>query len=168
MGLLDTFRSTRTALAEHDNAKTAEEARRVEAEQDPVAVEAAQLLGMKPSEIVSVDDTDVGHVIVTSDGSQMVLVPPDRPDAAGKVGLMFLVAPKHDMVTDFPIYAHDVTDEPPATEEPVAETTEAGETPKLLDEHSKAELVALADAAAVDVPPKATKADLVALLQEDS
>lgn len=194
MGVLDALRTTRASLAEHEAAKTEEERARREAERDPAVVEAAQMLGMKDSEIVSVAEADEGLIIVTSDRVELVLVPPDQPDAAGKVGLMFLVKPRGDMVTDFPVYTHEGDTQPvvpvetdPGKVPPAAlvelieeaapaeqeQTTEAPgpDDAKPLAERSKKELLATiddlrADGKTIDIPPKATNADLVALIEE--
>lgn len=171
MGVLDKLRDARTAIADHEAAKTAEELERREAERDPAVVEAAQMLGMKESEIVSVDEADEGLVIVTHDGVHLVLVAPDHPDALGKVGLMFLDKPAADMVTDFPVYARDVDDT--AAEPETVEGDPAVEDEPPLEKRSKRALADMieklnADGAGIEVPAKATKADLVALLQAAS
>lgn len=55
---------------------------------EEVLTEAARRLGMKPSEIVSVTDTDAGRIIETSDGAAVIDVPADHPDGAGQTGLL--------------------------------------------------------------------------------
>jgi hypothetical protein len=188
MGVLDALRSTRASLAEHDAAKTADEIARREAERDPAVVEAAQMLGMKDSEVVSVEEADEGLVITTTDGSQLVLVSPDRPDGAGKVGLMFLRKPRPDMVTDFPVYASgdskdaapsapevSLTGDAPAEPAPaelveLVDTTAGEPGVKPLDKLTKKELLAKIDdlraaGADIDIPAKSSNADLIALIE---
>jgi hypothetical protein len=80
---------------------------------------AAQLLGAKESEIVSIGDAPAGVVIATADGGAYIVVPDDRPDREGKTGLMLLAAPSDapvlfDEATQrtcwnaFPLYVSDV------------------------------------------------------------
>jgi hypothetical protein len=74
--------------------------------------EAAELIGAKVSEIAAVDlDTPAGCVIQHTDGSILVLVDEDAPDAEGKSGLMFLVAPSENYQGTFPVYAQPLEDD---------------------------------------------------------
>lgn len=70
--------------------------------------EAAQLLGMKESEVVAVTGSPAGDLITTVDGT--VLVYCFAPDADGKTGLMFLAAPTEHYGGSFPIYAQPGAD----------------------------------------------------------
>lgn len=63
---------------------------------DPgVLAEAARALGMKEREIALVTDTEAGRVIQTVDGVAMIVVPADRPDAAGQTGVLHFPTPRH-------------------------------------------------------------------------
>lgn len=73
--------------------------------QDKQIAEAAELLGMKPDEITGVEDSPAGTVFTTRDDTSMILVPDDKPDAAGQTGLMFAVAPTENYSGIFPVYA---------------------------------------------------------------
>ena len=80
--------------AEPDTAPPAEPDTAPPAEPEPVdpGVAAARV-GMAPREIWSAV-LDNGHLVVRcTDGTVLVDVPADAPDAAGKTGLMFLEAP---------------------------------------------------------------------------
>ena len=55
--------------------------------------EAAALLGMKPSEVVDVVEVDEGAAVLLFDGTEVLVVPEDRPDAAGQSGVMLRVSP---------------------------------------------------------------------------
>jgi hypothetical protein len=66
---------------------------------------AARLLGVPRSEISEVTDAPAGDVIVTEDAARYVVVPDDQPDARGKTGLMYLVAPTTGYTGSFPVYA---------------------------------------------------------------
>lgn len=68
--------------------------------------QAAALLGARTDEIHSVEETPAGDMIVTTDGTAMVVVPDDRPDAEGKTGLMYLVAPTENYRGTYPVYAN--------------------------------------------------------------
>src|SRR4051794_37362864 len=50
---------------------------------------AAHLVGVKPNEVVSVEHRKEGLAIATTDGVILLVVSPDRPDAAGHSGVMF-------------------------------------------------------------------------------
>lgn len=67
--------------------------------------DAARLLGMKTSEIASVEDTDAGVVIGTTDGVYTIVVPEDHPDAEGKTGPMYYGAPSNPYRGSAPVYA---------------------------------------------------------------
>lgn len=71
----------------------------------------ARELGMKPSELIDVEDTDAGRIIRCTDGTTLIDVPADAPDADEKTGLMFLAAPTPSYTGDFPIYAQPVEDD---------------------------------------------------------
>ena len=71
----------------------------------------ARALGMKPSEVISVEDSPAGTVITTFDGQALIDVPVDRPDADGKSGLMLLAAPTVGYRGTFPIYAQPGADD---------------------------------------------------------
>lgn len=55
---------------------------------DDLMAEAVRITGMKPREITDVRQTDAGLIIHTFDGSAVIDVPADRPDANGLYGLM--------------------------------------------------------------------------------
>jgi hypothetical protein len=55
---------------------------------DETRADAARRLGMKPSEITAVVDTDAGRIVTTADGTALIDVPVDRPDGAGQTGLL--------------------------------------------------------------------------------
>lgn len=69
----------------------------------------ARELGMKEREIFDAEDSPAGVVVNLTDGTSLVIVEDDNPDAEGKTGVMFLAAP----ITpdgkpyrgDFPVYA---------------------------------------------------------------
>jgi|CXWL01.1.fsa_nt_gi hypothetical protein len=90
---------------------------------------AAELLGVPSREIADVEEADIGTIITTVDGAGvMVHVPADRPDAEGKTGIMWHVAPPN-YTGSFPVYSYgtpleadDVAAEIP---NPVDETTTA-------------------------------------------
>ena len=97
-------------------------------------ITAATVLGVPTSEIASVDDSPAGDVVVTTDGVAYLIVPEDRPDGAGRTGLMFLAAPHEGYVGPFPVYTM------PADEEPVvADPSDEGEREPV--ELSREELV---------------------------
>lgn len=72
--------------------------------------EAAEALGMKPNEVVRVDDSPAGPVAVTRDGVAYVWVPESNPDAAGQHGLMYVVAPTEHYAGALPVYAGPADD----------------------------------------------------------
>ena len=75
---------------------------------------AARLLSMRPQDIKSADEAPAGFVMTTFDGVTMVDVPEDRPDGAGKTGLMLLVKPNPEREYTFPVY----TPHPESEDEP--------------------------------------------------
>jgi hypothetical protein len=84
----------------------------------------ARTLGMKPSEVLDAEDTDAGLVVDIFDGTRLIIVPDDAPDADGKTGVMYLAAPisagGKDYTGDAPVYAQPVEpapDAPPAGDE---------------------------------------------------
>ena len=83
----------------------------------------ARVLGMKPSEITDVEEASAGLVVRFTDGTAMVNVPGDQPDAAGQTGWMLLAAPVAGNKTyqgEALVYApplDDVDDPAPAGEE---------------------------------------------------
>ena len=72
-------------------------------EENEAHLKAAALLGQPVDEIADVEETDLGTLIKTSDGTVMIDVPADRPDQEGKTGLMLAVAPKR-YSGHFPVY----------------------------------------------------------------
>lgn len=73
--------------------------------------EHAARLGMAVDELVNVEDSPAGIVYTCRDGSRLVDVPVDRPDAGGKTGLMFLVAPTVNYRGSFPVYEQPLDDD---------------------------------------------------------
>ncbi|HEY5024443.1 MAG TPA: hypothetical protein VII76_05655 [Acidimicrobiales bacterium] len=47
-----------------------------------------QQLGAHPREIVRFEETDAGVVVDHQDGTQYIIVPPDKPDAGGRTGVL--------------------------------------------------------------------------------
>jgi len=107
--------------------------------------EASAIAGMK-EEIVGVDVAPAGDVIHVKDGTVLVLVPEDEPDAEGKTGLMFLVAPlneKGKYLGTFPVYSQP-TDEPTGEIDELAELAAANiETVKAYAEDHPHDLEAI-------------------------
>lgn len=58
-----------------------------------VLEEAARRVGMRPREIVGVTDTKAGRIIEIHDGTALIDVPADRPDGAGRTGLLMYRGP---------------------------------------------------------------------------
>ena len=81
--------------------------------------QAAARLGVPTRELAEVFDTPAGTVCVGIDGSRLVIVPDDRPDAEGKTGVMFFVLPHEKYRGTFPVYAQPLADDPVAPD-PVA------------------------------------------------
>ncbi len=78
----------------------------------------ARDLGMKNAEILAVEDSEAGLIVDVFDGTRLVIVPEDNPDADGKTGVMYLVAPVsatgQPYTGDAPIFAQpgaDVVDD---------------------------------------------------------
>ena len=61
-------------------------------------VDAALALGMKEREIAHVADSAIGWCVTTTDGTVMVNLPADQPDAAGRSGWMLLEKPVEDAI----------------------------------------------------------------------
>lgn len=73
---------------------------------DEATIEAAvRLLGQPANEIASADKTADGFVVVTVRSGTYIDVPADKPDADGKFGLMYLVAPCDPYTGSFPVFA---------------------------------------------------------------
>jgi hypothetical protein len=72
---------------------------------------AAARLGVPVSEVRDVLPHEAGQVIVTTDGVTYIDVPADRPDGAGKSGLMYLSAPTEKYSDAFPVYTAPELDE---------------------------------------------------------
>jgi hypothetical protein len=71
----------------------------------------ARRMGMALREVSDVDVVDAGVFVEMFDGSQYIIVPPDRPDGEGKCGLMFARHPGG-AATQFPVYtSHDVAEQ---------------------------------------------------------
>jgi hypothetical protein len=63
---------------------------------DPaLRAEAAKQVGMAVHEVIAVRDIDAGRIITTKDGSSVIVVPPDRPDAWGQTGTLVYETPGH-------------------------------------------------------------------------
>lgn len=120
--------------------------------------EAARRIGAKRGEVVDVLDSPAGPVIAHRDGTRLIVVADDQPDAEGKTGLMFLANPHPHAskggTVDFPIYAPHAEDDAAAEDE--AES---------YDDLNVKALQALLDERGLD--SKGVKAELVARLQED-
>ncbi len=93
--------------------------------------EAAQVLGMKKREVLSVQDSPAGPVIETFDGCAYIVVPDDLPDAAGRTGLMLFRAPSANGSWAMPVYeqpgAADTEVEPAPDDDGPTEAAETGE-----------------------------------------
>lgn len=63
--------------------------------------EAADAIGMKEREVVSVTDSPAGSIVTTFDGNAVIVVDADRPDAAGQTGP--LIYAQVDPKASFPI-----------------------------------------------------------------
>lgn len=77
-------------------------------------VKAARASLLEPHQIVGVQETDEGLIVTEPNGSQLIVVPEDRPDALGRSGIMALTPPTG---RSFPkgakVYArHNATPEP--------------------------------------------------------
>lgn len=141
---------------------------------------AAARLGLPESEIRDVTAHEAGTVIVTTDGIAYLDVPADRPDGAGKTGLMYLAAP-HDRYGDaFPVYtAPELLDGDLERDTPVvtkadlvARAKELGidatgkwGEPKLLKAIADAEAAAAAATAGGEPPAPASPEELRAALE---
>lgn len=75
---------------------------------DELVNQAVALLSIEPAEVHDVLDSDAGLLIKTKDGSTYIVVGEDSPDAEGKYGVMFLVAPSPKYGGNFPVYAQPV------------------------------------------------------------
>lgn len=117
--------------------------------------EATALLGAAAGEIVDVVEEAFGHVIKHRDGSSYVAVAADKPDAAGKTGLMYLTAPTPTYEGTFPVFAPSAgaPDPAPAPPEPAADQVPAPDTAP--------EAPAAAETAAADEPAGAEPAAAV-------
>lgn len=62
----------------------------------------ARLLKVPEDEVALVEDSPAGTIVTTTDGARYVHA--DEPDADGKTGLMFLVAPSPNYHGPFPVY----------------------------------------------------------------
>lgn len=97
----------------------AEERERRAAEIPPAHIEAAEIVRVRPSEIVSVREAPEGLVITIRPSTAYVLVPEDRPDAEGKTGLMLLwPTPSPSTNRAFPVYARALPKSEPEPEPP--------------------------------------------------
>lgn len=91
----------------------------------------AARLGVPAREIASITDTPAGVVVVGVDGSQLIIVPADRPDAEGKTGVMFFALPHDKYRGTFPVYAQPLEDDEPDGDTEVAEAPKRrGRPPK--------------------------------------
>lgn len=77
----------------------------------PELLAAARRLSMPVEEIAAVEDSPAGTIITTVDGTRMIDVPDDTPDAEGKTGLMLLVKPDPKRLYAFPVYAAPADDD---------------------------------------------------------
>lgn len=64
----------------------------------------ARRFGMKSTELVDVIKSDHGTIATFADGSELIDVDESTPDADGKTGLMFNIAPDN-YKGDFPVFA---------------------------------------------------------------
>lgn len=71
--------------------------------------EAAEISGMKQSEITGLEDAPAGVLIHVFDGSTLIWVDPKNPDDEGKSGLMYLTAPHDPYFGALPVYTQPVT-----------------------------------------------------------
>jgi hypothetical protein len=72
---------------------------------DTTKAELCALLGVPAEEVHSFEDHDAGPIVTTTDMQRYIVVHPDRPDAHGKHGVMFLTAPHENYVGTFPVFA---------------------------------------------------------------
>lgn len=122
-------------------------------------------LGIPDHELLEVLPSPAGDLFRISDGTTLIEVPADRPDADGKVGLMFAEPPAHPggYKGDFPIYANTPTATATTARdlgivaEVVAAVAEAD--PTHLDKHELAELAR--DLGIEDATAKWSKARLL-------
>lgn len=68
-------------------------------------IDAAARLGVPVNEVTKVEDSPAGLIITTFDGVRYVDVPESTPDAAGRSGLMLLVAPTKTYGGSLPVYS---------------------------------------------------------------
>lgn len=78
----------------------------------PTNAAAAKRLGIPEDEVRAVSVEDAGLVVTTTDGQTYIDVPEDQPDANGKTGLMFLVAPSQTYNGSFPVFGQHDPDNP--------------------------------------------------------
>jgi hypothetical protein len=87
--------------------------------------------GLSDSELVDFADAPGGFTFDTRDGVRYIDVPADAPDADGKTGLMYVVAP--DVAGgyrgDFPVYVNPPAEEPAPVEVEPVEVEPAEEQP---------------------------------------
>lgn len=77
----------------------------------PTLADGARALSIQPDEVAKVEDAPGGLVVTTADGARYIVVPPDRTDADGKTGVMFLVPPTDPYHGIFPVYSQPVDDD---------------------------------------------------------
>jgi len=65
---------------------------------------AAELLGHPAHEVADVTETPAGTVVVMHAGHAYIVVSKDRPDGAGRHGVMYHKAPKPGYSGSFPVY----------------------------------------------------------------
>lgn len=83
-------------------------------------------MGVAPAEVLDVEDSPAGPIVTTHDRQRYILIDEASPDADGKHGVMYLVAPHERYVGTFPVYAQPgaVPTDPEAPSEETEETEE--------------------------------------------
>jgi hypothetical protein len=77
--------------------------------------EAARRLGAGPWEVTDVEDGDSGLIVTLFDGGKYIIVPDDRPDLAGRTGVMYLNPPTSSYAGVFPVFQGTVAVATPLT-----------------------------------------------------
>jgi hypothetical protein len=121
-------------------------------------IDAAARLGVPVSEVTKVEDSPAGPIITTFDGVRYVDVPSSTPDAAGRSGLMLLVAPTKTYGGSLPVYAQPGAEDELASDDPIGGAVLAFEITRVvaqvlreLDLPSADQVLALGDrVAAID------------------
>lgn len=108
--------------------------------------QAARTLSLREAQVTDVEDSDEGVLIRTTDGVVYIVVDPDRPDGAGRSGVMLLAKPKESGDYAIPVF----------TPHPAPAEVEADDIETALTELEAASESAQA-VPAVEAPPRSGK-----------